>query len=67
MPRKYTEAQKRSAAKWDAGNIKRIQVVFHIEQADAVIAAAEKAGESVSAYIRQAALDRIVRDQGKTE
>ena len=52
--RKYTEAQKRSAKKWDAANLDRLSIAAPKGRKDAVKAHAEARGESVNGFINRA-------------
>lgn len=49
--RKYTDAQKRSAKKWDAANLDRVSVAMAKGKKDEIKAAAVGAGESMNQYI----------------
>ena len=49
--RKYTEAQKQSARKWDAANLDRISIAVPKGQKDVIKAHAEARGESVNAFV----------------
>ena len=60
--RKYTEAQKQSARKWDAANLDRISIALPKGQRDTIKAAADAAGESVNGYIKRAIDERMERD-----
>lgn len=60
--RKYTEAQKRSAKKWDAANLDRISVAAPKGRKDAVKAHAEARGESVNGFINRAIDETMERD-----
>lgn len=52
--RKYTEAQKKSAQKWDAANLDRISVALPKGSKDKIKAHADSTGESVNAFIGRA-------------
>lgn len=65
MPRKYTEAQKQSAKKWDSNNLDRLSLALPKGTKDAIKAAADAAGESVNGYIRTAIDERMERDAEK--
>ena len=52
--RKYTEAQKQSARKWDAANLDRISIAVPKGQKDVIKAHAEARGESVNAFVGRA-------------
>lgn len=61
-PRKYTEAQKKSAKKWDAANLDRVSVAMPKGKKDAVKTAADAAGESMNQYIINAIDRRMERE-----
>ena len=52
--RKYTEAQKQSARKWDAANLDRISIAVPKGQKDTIKAHAEGRGESVNGFVNRA-------------
>ena len=52
--RKYTEAQKKSAKKWDAANLDRVSIAMPKGQKDTIKAHAAVHGESVNAFINRA-------------
>ena len=60
--RKYTEAQKQSAKKWDAANLDRISIALPKGRKDDIRAAAVAAGESMNQYIINAVDQRMERD-----
>ena len=60
--RKYTEAQKRSAKKWDAANLDRISVAAPKGRKDAIKAHSEVRGESVNSFINRAIEETMERD-----
>lgn len=60
--RKYTEAQKRSAKKWDAANLDRVSIAIPKGRKEVIKAAAVAAGESMNQYIITAVDERIERD-----
>ena len=60
--RKYTEAQKQSAKKWDAANLDRISIAIPKGRKDVIKAAAAAAGESMNQYIITAVDRRIELD-----
>ncbi len=60
--RKYTEAQKRSAKKWDAANLDRVSVAMPKGHKDEIKAHAERRGESVNAFINRAIDEAIERE-----
>ncbi len=62
-PRKYTEAQKRSAKKWDAANLDRVSIALPKGHKETIKVAAAAAGESMNQYIITAVDQRMERDQ----
>lgn len=62
-PRKYTEAQKKSAKKWDAANLDRVSVAMPKGKKDDIKEAASTAGESMNQYIINAVDQRMERDK----
>lgn len=62
--RKYTEAQKQSARKWDAANLDRISIAVPKGQKDVIKAHAEARGESVNAFVGRAIEETMQRDNG---
>lgn len=60
--RKYTEAQKKSAKKWDAANLDRISVALPKGKKDEIKAHAEIKGESMNAFIARAIDETMERD-----
>lgn len=63
-PRKYTEAQKQSARKWDAANLDRISIAVPKGQKDTIKAHAEARGESVNGFVNRAISETMERDNG---
>lgn len=61
--RKYTEAQKQSARKWDAANLDRISIAVPKGQKDVIKAHAEARGESVNAFVGRAIEETMERDK----
>lgn len=61
--RKYTEAQKKSAKKWDAANLDRLSIALPKGQKELIKAHAADRGESVNAFIGRAIDETIKRDQ----
>ena len=61
--RKYTEAQKKSAQKWDAANLDRVSVAMPKGKKDIIKAHAEAHSESVNGFINRAIDDAIERDE----
>ena len=62
-PRKYTEAQKNSAKKWDAANLDRLSLALPKGKKAEIQAAAAQAGESMNQYIAGAIDQRMERQQ----
>lgn len=62
--RKYTEAQKQSARKWDAANLDRISIAVPKGQKDTIKAHAEGRGESVNGFVNRAISETMERDNG---
>ena len=60
--RKYTEAQKQSARKWDAANLDRISIAVPKGHKEAIKAHAEARGESVNGFINRAIEETMERD-----
>ena len=68
--RKYTEAQKKSAQKWDAANLDRVSVAMPKGKKDIIKAHAEARSESVNGFINRAiseTLERETRSDGQQE
>jgi len=63
-PRKYTEAQKKSAKKWDAANLDRMSIAVPKGRKDIIKAHAEAHGESVNGFINRAISEAMERDNG---
>lgn len=61
--RKYTEAQKKSAKKWDAANLDRVSIAMPKGQKDIIKAHAEARGESVNGFINRAIDETMDRDK----
>ena len=61
--RKYTEAQKKSAKKWDAANLDRVSLAMPKGQKDIIKAHAEARGESVNGFINRAIDETMDRDK----
>lgn len=66
-PRKYTEAQKQSAKKWDAANLDRMSIAMSKGTKDDIKAAAAKVGESMNRYIIGAIEQRMERDKEESK
>ena len=64
--RKYTEAQKQSARKWDAANLDRISIAVPKGQKDVIKAHAEAHSESVNGFINRAIEETMERDREGT-
>lgn len=60
--RKYTEAQKQSARKWDAANLDRISIAVPKGQKETIKAHAEAHSESVNGFINRAIEETMQRD-----
>ena len=60
--RKYTEARKKSAQKWDAANLDRVSVAMPKGKKDIIKAHAEAHSESVNGFINRAIDEAIERD-----
>lgn len=60
--RKYTEAQKKSAKKWDAANLDRISIAIPKGQKTEIKAHSEERGESMNAFIARAIRETMDRD-----
>ena len=60
--RKYTEAQKQSARKWDAANLDRISIAVPKGQKEIIKAHAEAHSESMNGFITRAISEAIQRD-----
>lgn len=57
-----SEAQKKSAAKWDAKNLDRLSLALPAGSRDAIKAHAAQRGESVNAFIGRAIREQMQRD-----
>lgn len=62
-----SEAQKKSAAKWDAKNLDRLSLALPAGSRDAIKAHAAQRGESVNAFISRAIREQIQRDNAAGE
>lgn len=67
MTRKYTEAQKRSATKWDAENLDRLSVAVPKGDKANIAAHAATMGESANKFINRAIRETMERDRAKGE
>lgn len=65
--RKYTDAQKRSAKKWDAANLDRVSVAMPKGKKDMIKAHAGTRSESINAFINRAIDEAIERDSDDPE
>jgi predicted HicB family RNase H-like nuclease len=63
MTRKYTEAQKKSATKWDAENLDRLSVAVPKGDKANIAAHAATMGESTNKFINRAIRETMERDQ----
>ena len=64
--RKYTEAQKQSARKWDAANLDRISIAVPKGHKEVIKAHAEAHSESVNGFINRAIEEMMERDREGT-
>ena len=64
--RKYTEAQKQSARKWDAANLDRISIAVPKAHKEVIKAHAEAHSESVNGFINRAIEETMERDREGT-
>jgi predicted HicB family RNase H-like nuclease len=62
-----SEAQKKSAAKWDAKNLDRLSLALPAGSRDAIKAHAAQRGESVNAFIGRAIREQMRRDNAAGE
>lgn len=58
----YNEAANKAAQKYKKDNIKRVPLDMQITEYDEVKAAAERAGEKVNQYIKEAIRQRMSRE-----
>lgn len=65
--RKYTDAQKRSAKKWDAANLDRVSVAMPKGKKDMIKAHAGTRSESINGFINRAIDEAIERDSDDPE
>lgn len=63
--RKYTEAQKKSAKKWDAANLDRLSLALPKGSKEIIKAHAAARGESVNGFVGRAITETMDRDNGK--
>lgn len=62
MAQKYTEARRDGNRRWDAANLDRLSIALPKGSREAIKAAADRAGQSTNAYIKQAVDERMERD-----
>lgn len=62
--RKYTDAQKRSAKKWDAANLDRVSIAMPKGKKDMIKAHAGTRRESINGFINRAIDETMERDSG---
>lgn len=62
-----SEAQKKSAAKWDAKNLDRLSLALPAGSREEIKAHAAQRGESVNAFIGRAIREQIQRDNAAGE
>ena len=60
--RKYTEAQKKSAKKWDAANLDRVSIAMPKGKKATIKCHAAAQGESVNSFINRAIDQTIAQD-----
>lgn len=60
-----SKAQMRAAAKYDKAHYRRIATVVTIQEKEDIQAAAEKAGESLSRYMKKAIFTRMESEKEK--
>ena len=60
-----SEAQKKSAQKWDAANLDRISVALEKGKKEAIKAAASTHGETMNQYIKTA-IDKRLKEDSQT-
>ena len=60
--RKYTEAQKRSAKKWDKANLDRISIAAPKGTKERWKAAAERRGKSVNQFVLESVEAKLERE-----
>ena len=65
MPRKYTEAQKQSALKWDSANLDRLSLALPKGSKERIRAHAVAHNESVNGFIGRAIKETMERDGGE--
>lgn len=58
-----SDAQKKSAQKWDAANLDRISVALEKGKKDTIKAAAARHGETMNQYIKIAIDNRLAREE----
>ena len=65
MARKYTEAQKQSAKKWDSANLDRMSIALPKGSKERIKAHAAQRGESVNGFIGRAIGEAMEREGEK--
>ena len=65
--RKYTDAQKRSAKKWDAANLDRVSIAMPKGTKDMIKTHAGTRSESINGFINRAIDEAIERDSDDPE
>lgn len=65
--RKYTDAQKRSAKKWDAANLDRVSIAMPKGKKDMIKAHAGTRSESINGFINRAIDEAIERDSDDSD
>lgn len=65
--RKYTEAQKKSAKKWDTVNLDRLSLALPRGSKDIIKNHAQTMGESVNGFISRAITETMDRDSAPKE
>jgi hypothetical protein len=58
-----SDAQKKSAQKWDAANLDRISVALEKGKKDTIKAAAARHGETMNQYIKKAIDNRLAQEE----
>ena len=65
--RKYTDAQKRSAKKWDAANLDSVSIAMPKGKKDMIKTHASTRSESINGFINRAIDEAIERDSDDPE
>ncbi len=63
MAREITAAQRKAVSKYEAANYDKVLLRLPKGERDAIKAAADKAGQSVNAYILQAVQNRLYSER----